>query len=41
MTGLEHRANSLLTSDGLFRRTKRMRRHFIGFPPLGMVLMAP
>lgn len=39
-TGEEHRANSLLTSDGLFWALKNMRKHFIEFPPLGVVLIA-
>ncbi len=39
-TGQEHRANSLLTSDGLFWALKNMRKHFIEFPPLGVVLIA-
>lgn len=39
-TGVEHRANSLLTSDGVFWALKNMRKHFIEFPPLGVVLIA-
>jgi len=38
-TGQEHRANSLLTADGLFWAIKNMRKHFIEFPPLGVVLI--
>jgi len=38
-TGAEHRANSLLTADGLFWALKNMRKHFIEFPPLGVVLI--
>jgi aminobenzoyl-glutamate transport protein len=38
-TGEEHRANSLLTADGLFWALKNMRKHFIEFPPLGVVLI--
>ena len=38
-TGAEHRANSLFTSDGLFWAIKNMRKHFIEFPPLGVVLI--
>lgn len=39
-TGEEHRANSLLTADGVFWALKNMRKHFIEFPPLGVVLFA-
>jgi aminobenzoyl-glutamate transport protein len=38
-TGQEHRANSLLTADGLFWAIKNMRKHFMEFPPLGVVLI--
>lgn len=38
-TGNEHRANSLLSSDGLFWAIKNIRKHFIEFPPLGVVLI--
>jgi len=38
-TGTSHRANSLMTSDGLFWALKNMRKHFMEFPPLGVVLI--
>jgi len=38
-TGNVHRAHSLLTSDGLFWAVKNMRKHFMEFPPLGVVLI--
>ena len=37
-TGDIHKANSLLTSDGILWVLKNMRKHFMEFPPLGVVL---
>jgi aminobenzoyl-glutamate transport protein len=39
-TGVVHRANSLLTSDGILWVLKNLRKHFMEFPPLGVVLVA-
>jgi len=38
-TGVAHRANSLLTSDGILWVLKNVREHFLMFPPLGIVLV--
>jgi aminobenzoyl-glutamate transport protein len=38
-TGVTHRANSLLTADGILWTLKNMRKHFIEFPPLAVVLI--
>jgi len=38
-TGVTHRANSLLTADGILWVLKNIRKHFIEFPPLAVVLI--